>query len=467
MKKIILTLLIIHCFPIRRLIGISLLSTLFISNCFAQQGWIQQNSGTMQSFTTVFFLNSQTGYAGGGFRISKTTNGGTNWTEKLLLDTTNILSIRFMNSLTGYACGGRYIDPYWSQQHLFKTTNSGENWIKIFEDNGTMTNETFNDVSAFDSLVYITKGGGGAMSTVGSMYYSQNSGAVFHPFLNLTYYDENVQKLSFINSQTGWVTTTFSTDIPEFRRKIFKTTNHGLNWTMQFRDSIGLSGYPVGDMEIQFINQNTGFSVYYRSPTYIKFIKTTDGGSTWDSASIPYNKYKALFFADANTGWICGEYYWDSVMIIRTTNAGSNWEVQKKGDKIINSIYFVNNLTGWAVGLDGTILKTVTGGTTFISPVSTELPTKYSLYQNYPNPFNPTTKIKFDIAPLSRGAGGVLTSLKVFDITGREIQTLVNEKLNPGTYEVTFDGSNYASGVYFYQLRSGEFVETKKLVLLK
>jgi hypothetical protein len=102
-----------------------------------------------------------------------------------------------------------------------------------------------------------------------------------------------------------------------------------------------------------------------------------------------------------------------------------------------------------------------------INKTSSEVPSAFRLEQNYPNPFNPTTKIKFDIAPLSRGAGGVWTELKIYDITGREIQTLVNEKLNPGTYEVTFDGSNYASGVYFYQLKTGDFVQTKKLVLLK
>jgi hypothetical protein len=102
-----------------------------------------------------------------------------------------------------------------------------------------------------------------------------------------------------------------------------------------------------------------------------------------------------------------------------------------------------------------------------INKISSEVPSKFRLEQNYPNPFNPKTKIKFDIAPLSRGAGGVWTELKIYDITGREIQTLVNEKLNPGTYEVTFDGSNFASGVYFYQLRTGEFVNTKKLILLK
>jgi hypothetical protein len=92
----------------------------------------------------------------------------------------------------------------------------------------------------------------------------------------------------------------------------------------------------------------------------------------------------------------------------------------------------------------------------------------YKLEQNYPNPFNPTTKIKFDLPHLYKGGlGGVLVSLKIYDITGREIKTLVNEYLNPGTYEVTFDGSNFASGVYFYELKTNNFVITKKMVLIK
>ncbi len=105
---------------------------------------------------------------------------------------------------------------------------------------------------------------------------------------------------------------------------------------------------------------------------------------------------------------------------------------------------------------------------TEITNLNTGISDKFALYQNYPNPFNPSTKIKFDIpAPhlYKGGQGGV--SLKVFDILGKEITTLVNEKLNPGTYEVTFDGSNFASGIYFYQLKAGEFFGVKKLVLLK
>jgi hypothetical protein len=89
------------------------------------------------------------------------------------------------------------------------------------------------------------------------------------------------------------------------------------------------------------------------------------------------------------------------------------------------------------------------------------VPEKFSLAQNYPNPFNPSTIIKFQIPKLS----GV--KLVVFDILGKEITTLVNEKLQPGEYEVTFDGSNLPSGVYIYKLQSGDFSDSKKLVLIK
>ncbi len=98
-----------------------------------------------------------------------------------------------------------------------------------------------------------------------------------------------------------------------------------------------------------------------------------------------------------------------------------------------------------------------------------ELPNEFRLYQNYPNPFNPTTKIKFQI-PLLRGVSegrGVLTQLIIYDILGRNIATLVNEQLQPGAYEVDFDGNNYPSGVYFYKISEGDFKAVNKMILLK
>lgn len=96
------------------------------------------------------------------------------------------------------------------------------------------------------------------------------------------------------------------------------------------------------------------------------------------------------------------------------------------------------------------------------------LPTEYKLEQNYPNPFNPITKIRYSIpsTPLSLGEGlGV--RLIVYDILGNEVTTLVNEQKEPGYYEVEFNASNYASGVYIYRLQAGSFVSTKKMLMIK
>ncbi|MBK8983246.1 MAG: T9SS type A sorting domain-containing protein [Ignavibacteria bacterium] len=102
-------------------------------------------------------------------------------------------------------------------------------------------------------------------------------------------------------------------------------------------------------------------------------------------------------------------------------------------------------------------LHTMTG----ITPIGSEIPFTYSLSQNYPNPFNPVTNLEFAISDLG------IVSLKIFNISGSEIVTLVNEKLSPGSYKYKFDGSNYASGVYFYKLTVNNFSETKRMILLK
>jgi hypothetical protein len=106
-----------------------------------------------------------------------------------------------------------------------------------------------------------------------------------------------------------------------------------------------------------------------------------------------------------------------------------------------------------------------TGAVILVQPTrvkeGTTVPEQFSLYQNYPNPFNPTTNIKFSI-PSSN-----FTSLKIFDMLGKEIAVLVSEKKDAGEYTVPFNAARMPSGIYFYQLRSGNFVETKKMILMK
>jgi hypothetical protein len=124
-----------------------------------------------------------------------------------------------------------------------------------------------------------------------------------------------------------------------------------------------------------------------------------------------------------------------------------------------NSVNFDNTNTGdmWNFASDKKITIAVPSG---ITPNNGGIK-DYKLFQNYPNPFNPSTSIKFDV----REAGDV--KIVVYDLTGKAVQTLVNSKLQSGSYETSFNGSNLNSGVYFYKLISNGFTETKKMFLIK
>jgi hypothetical protein len=96
-----------------------------------------------------------------------------------------------------------------------------------------------------------------------------------------------------------------------------------------------------------------------------------------------------------------------------------------------------------------------------VEQVGTTVPQTYALLQNYPNPFNPTTKIEYALPATQR------VVLKMYDVLGREVQTLVNEQQAPGVYRVNVNAAGFASGVYFYRLEAGSFVQLRKMLLLK
>jgi hypothetical protein len=167
----------------------------------------------------------------------------------------------------------------------------------------------------------------------------------------------------------------------------------------------------------------------------------------------------SVYFTSLTTGWVVGH----PGTILKTTNGGVDWIPQKSGTRrALFSIYFVSSSTGWIVGQYGTILKTTDGGVTFVGEDNKSvMPEKYILSQNYPNPFNPATVINYSI-PVT---GNV--KIDVFDLLGRKIKTIVNEEKSAGTYIVKFDASFLSSGVYFYRLQVGNFVSTKKMVIMK
>lgn len=153
----------------------------------------------------------------------------------------------------------------------------------------------------------------------------------------------------------------------------------------------------------------------------------------------------------------------------RSTNYGSSWS--QINDGLGSGAYYVLSL-----GADNQYLFAGTNGSSIwrrplsqlVTDVNEEInifPAQFSLEQNYPNPFNPSTKISFSIPNV--GSGLALTVLKVYDILGNEIATLVNEEKPSGVYEVEFNASQISSGIYFYKLQAGEFSETMKMTILK
>lgn len=273
--------------------------------------------------------------------------------------------------------------------------------------------------------------------------------------------------------------------------EIYKSTDNGETWIQNYQTDNSSS---IRLYDIQFINNSIGYVYgdgvcyktidggnnwnnsnslpretikYFWSDINHGFIitidnmlkRTIDSGNTWSEITLDNNnKIYDIYFVEPQTGWLC-----TSQNVYITTNYGTTWE--KENIPIINStqypdfrkFYFYKN-QGWLVGSWGYILirdEYLTGIEEGI------LPKVYSLSQNYPNPFNPNTKISYSISKSG------LVSLKVYDILGREIISLLNETMEAGSYEVTFDGSKCSSGIYFYKITFGDYIKIKKMVLLK
>jgi photosystem II stability/assembly factor-like uncharacterized protein len=424
MTKIIFAILIIHC-------------SLIFDNSFCQ--WYQQTSGTSEALTCVKFINSQTGFiTSTNGKVLKTTNSGVNWfTNNITFY--NLSKIQFINSMTGFLTSA--YESYVTTGAVMKTTNAGSDWFYILNGgDGGRSVFFINDQTGFVGTGHssMTGIGGIVLKTTNFGNNWQNS---FGYYCNA---------LHFFDANTGLAAGFFATDYGVQESVISRTTNGGVNWFKIFRDT--LRSDLVSD--IFFLNSFTGWA---GGDT---LLKTTNGGINWNPVYRNYH-INSIYFTSLDTGWFAG-----GNQIRYTTNGGVNWISQSSGTtNYLYSIFFVNSNTGWAVGANGTILKTINGGVTSISKLSNEIPDNFILFQNYPNPFNPTTKIRFEI-PLRKGGEGVV-SLKVYNITGKELATLVNEQLQPGTYEVTFNGSNLSSGLYFYRLEASDFVQTKKLILLK
>jgi len=435
--------------------------------------WVNLNLTIQYNYYGISGVGDSLYLAGHLGAYAHSYNGGSNWVHHNVVNT-SLYSIHFINKLTGWAAGERGT--------LLYTDNGSDIWQR----------RAFSDTTAFiNKILFLNSNTGFIGANYGKIFRTTDSGNTWEIYLTGT--NSVIQYMSFINISTGFISTT--------NGEIYKTTNTGTNWSL-------IKNFNAQFYEdIHFFDENKGLiskSIYGVND----ILMTTNGGIDWNSVFVPACELRDFYFIDQNTGYVSGtskiyktinggqnwtlsnsftsasmysiysigDKVWacgGSGKILYSSNGGSNWQTQdSKTNQTLNSIVFLDSSVGYVCGSAGYIGKTTNSGTVFISKISNTVPPSIYLEQNYPNPFNPKTKIRFDVAngfPVRTSGNDPprRVVLKVYDIMGREVQTLVNESLKPGTYEVSFDGSQLTSGVYFYKLIAGNFVETKKMLLIK
>ncbi|MBK6538659.1 MAG: T9SS type A sorting domain-containing protein [Ignavibacteria bacterium] len=216
---------------------------------------------------------------------------------------------------------------------------------------------------------------------------------------------------------------------------------------------------------MHFTDNNNGMTASNGTGSAVR--KTTDGGNTWVTVPNPPGVSNFIPFnmcgLKDGSNLIFIMLYTNANKCFKTSDYGTTWTqeiVPPQASSSIRLMQFINPTLGFAGGAGGVFLRY--GNSIGITQINSELPSEYKLGQNYPNPFNPSTTIDFSV-PVS----GEVT-LKIYDLTGKEVSALVNEFRNAGNYSVNFNAASvFNSGIYFYKLTSGNISITKKFMIVK
>jgi len=435
-----------------------LLSTYMI----AQPGWNTQTNplgyGEEAMIGKVQFVSPTEGWISGSRGdFLHTTDAGANWMlitpfpdDTVWCSSDPAVSMSWVNTTHGWKINS--FGPDFGISHgvvIHKTTNGGNTWEK------KVLSTTEGDFGFQIQFVNINTGWLLAFNfstQVATFLKTTDGGNNWVPF-------NGAGIFYFVDVNNGWSYYGSGINGAEPPFKILRTTNGGTDWTEQSSDNAA-GGYNA----MHFTDLNNGWIVGDNG----KVIKTTNGGANWNfvtnSGINPTDRSKTVFFLDANNGWISTKDGNGYGIIQHTTDGGASWSIQAtplnnpQGGNAIFSIYFVDVQNGWLTADGGKICRYT--GTTDISDDINSI-NKFELQQNYPNPFNPSTKISWQ-SPVSGHQ-----TLKVYDVLGNEVASLINEYKPAGNYQINFDASNLSSGIYFYQLKTGSFIQTRKMTLIK
>jgi photosystem II stability/assembly factor-like uncharacterized protein len=410
-------------------------SGLILRTTDAGTSWTNlQRSFTSAELTCVKALDSDSAIiCGTNGVILGTTDRGRTWNPRLSGSTNTIHSVSFSGTEIGTAVG--------DGGTIIHSSDAGRTWLP----QSSNTTEALLDVQLTSaSTAYVVGDSGTILHTTdaGLTWLPQSSGT-----------NQVLTGVSFYDAVHGMAVG--GSGPLGGGSIILRTSNSGNNWAM-VPPSSGVV-HQLGD--VAYLDSTTIVMVgsYYYVAFHSNILRSSEAGSSWQFVAEFFNSqtFKGLSFPDRTTGYAVA-----SESVLRSSDSGYTWGTLLSVPGL-SSLSFYDSLSGYVVGAGGVILGASRGNLTHVQPSNLPLPKQCFVDQNYPNPFNPATTIRFHIDHSS------YVSLRVFDLLGREVATLVNEEIGPGTYEKLFDGTSLASGVYFCRLQVGTLGQTTKLLLLR
>lgn len=391
------------------------------------QTWFRQPFFFWQRWHDIRFANPQLGYIVGEHgTLLRTANGGTSWSEHPIGINLSFYKLHVRSVDTLFAVG--------DFGSLYRSIDSGSVWARI-------TVPTTRDLR---SIVFPTPQVGWVAGD-GTVFRTTDGGASWSTLLTdstRSFYDVAAfgQNDALVLGSNG---------------SAFATTNAGATWQLR----------STGSSKHIYASVTSGSSTVWAVGDSGLVLQSTNRGINWTNVSAPtVVPLRGISLINSQSLFVSG----NSGTIFYTTNGGANWYSQYTADSHdLNAVAFLDSSHGYAVGNGGTILTTTSAGTVTGVALAGSLPDEFKLFQNYPNPFNPQTTIEYAVPK----AG--LATLKIYNILGQEVATLLNERLNEGRHQMQWNGRNVASGVYFYRLilapsdGSASLNQTKKMLLIK
>lgn len=418
----------------------------FASQSFAQQYWISRSlPNADMTLNRVTYTDSLNYYiAADSGKIFYSSNAGLNWTSQNTGIQNNIVDINFINANTGFAIAWEYgsINPNFFGSIILKTTNGGSSWDANYKID---TNIFYSRIS------FINNQNGFLLGHPIGILRTSNAGNTWtKDHLDSSFvYGFPIKDIKTIGTQFGIACGGFM----DLAGVIWRTTNSGQNWI-----SFGVAPEPL--YAIHFYDNQKFIAVGGDFEYGASVVKTTDAGLNWDYT--PFNEFGigfAIAFRSQQEGWIAmglGQKF------LITIDGGERWTSYPTPNlETIQDVTFSNKRHGVAVGQHAAILI-YNSALVGVLNTSSILPSAIDLKQNYPNPFNPETIISFTLDKPAK------VNLKIYDMLGKEIKTLVNSVIASGEHRIKFDASDIPAGVYFYELKTDNgFSQTKKMILVK